>query len=80
MPNVTNPKHLRHVGPLLREARKSRGLSMKALAERLGSTPAALCFYEHAKNLPSLYTFYRLCIELELDPTEVLFNFNGENQ
>jgi transcriptional regulator with XRE-family HTH domain len=61
------------IGPRLREARRSRGLSLAALAEQSGLTKGFLSQVERDLTSPSVGTLLRLCRALEL-PVGHLFD------
>lgn len=51
----------RHLGPVLRQARKRRGLQSQEVAELLGITPQAVSVWETGKIVPVLGNLVRLC-------------------
>lgn len=53
------------ISRILRERRSEAGISQRVLAERVGVTAAAICYYETGKRLPSLTTFVKLKCALE---------------
>lgn len=54
------------LGLQLRGARKQAGLTLRALAERLGVSPSLLSQIENGKSQPSVATLYALAQTLEL--------------
>jgi transcriptional regulator with XRE-family HTH domain len=54
---------------LLQEHRGDKGI--RAFARELGTSPATLSRIESGK-LPDLETFEKLCLALEIDPSEIL--------
>ena len=61
------------LGRLIREARRSRGLSLCGLARRVGASSSYLCRIENGdpSRLPSVRLLVRLSATLELDPDGV---------
>lgn len=57
----------------LRQARTTRGISVRALAGRIGVSPSLISQIETAKVKPSVNTLYALAVELELSVDELLF-------
>lgn len=49
------------MGQRLRELRLAKGLTQKQLAEHLGITQKAYCFYELGEREPSVSTIIKLC-------------------
>lgn len=60
------------IGSLIREARKSRGLSQMKLAEAIGVTFQQVQKYEKGSNRVALSTFLLICERLNLSPTELV--------
>lgn len=54
------------IGPRLRELRVSRGMSLRALADRSGVTAASLSLIENGKNSPSVSTLKKVLTALGL--------------
>ena len=61
------------LGDRLRKARVSRGLSLRALAERLGVSPSLISQVERGRAKPSVNTLYAMARELEVSLDELLF-------
>jgi DNA-binding XRE family transcriptional regulator len=51
----------------LAEARKAKGFSINKLAWMSGVSPKAIAFIEQGVHSPTLKTFFRLAVALELD-------------
>lgn len=61
------------MGDRLREARQARGLSLRAIAKRLGVSPSLISQVETGRANPSVSTLYALASELGLSIDELLF-------
>lgn len=61
------------MGDRLREARQASGVSLRALAERLGVSPSLISQVETGRAKPSVSTLYALCNELGISLDELLF-------
>ena len=61
------------MGDRLREARQSRGLSLRALADRLGVSPSLISQVETSRAKPSVSTLYAIASELGISLDELLF-------
>lgn len=62
------------MGEHLREARRRRHLSLRALAERLGVSPSLISQIETGRANPSVSTLYAIAAELDVSLDELLFN------
>jgi transcriptional regulator with XRE-family HTH domain len=62
------------IGPRLRTARKSRKISVRALAQRTGFSPSFLSQVELGQSSPSLASLQRICEALEVDLPDLLRN------
>lgn len=62
------------MGKHLREARRSRRLSLRDLAERLGVSPSLISQIETGRANPSVSTLYAIAAELDVSLDELLFN------
>jgi len=62
------------VGERLRERRRARGLSLRALAERLGVSPSLISQIERGRARPSVSTLFALVTELDASLDELLFS------
>ncbi len=62
------------VGDYLREVRKARGLSLRALADRLGVSPSLISQVETGRAKPSVNTLYAIVSELGISLDELLFS------
>lgn len=60
------------VATALRSARETSGISKNALAQKAGVAVQTVAFVEGAVNSPSLTTFLRLCLALEIEPEKLL--------
>ncbi len=61
------------MGGRLRDARLSRGLSLRELAQRLGVSPSLISQVETGRAKPSVSTLYAIASELEISLDELLF-------
>ena len=61
------------MGDRLREARQSRGLSLRALAERLGVSPSLISQVETGRARPSVSTLYAIVTELGISLDELVY-------
>lgn len=61
------------MGEHLREARRSRRLSLRELAERLGVSPSLISQIETGRANPSVSTLYAIAGELDVSLDELLF-------
>jgi transcriptional regulator with XRE-family HTH domain len=61
------------MGDRLREYRQERGLSLRALAERLGVSPSLISQVETGRAKPSVSTLYALASELGISLDALLF-------
>ena len=66
------PDHVA-MGDRLREVRKSRGLSLRGLAQRLGVSPSFVSQVETGRAKPSVSTLYAMVNELGISLDELLF-------
>jgi transcriptional regulator with XRE-family HTH domain len=62
------------VGERLRAHRRARGLSLRALAERLGVSPSLISQIERGRARPSVSTLFAICSELDASLDELLFS------
>ncbi len=70
--NGTAPEYA-EIGDRLRVARSERGLSLRALAERLGVSASLISQVERGLARPSVNTLYAMARELEVSLDELLF-------
>jgi transcriptional regulator with XRE-family HTH domain len=63
----------RGIGDRLRVARTERGLSLRALADRLGVSPSLISQVERGLARPSVNTLYAMARELDVSLDELLF-------
>ncbi|MCI0344796.1 MAG: helix-turn-helix domain-containing protein [Chloroflexi bacterium] len=61
------------MGDHLREVRQARGLSLRALADRLGVSPSLISQVETGRAKPSVSTLYAIVNELGISLDELLF-------
>jgi transcriptional regulator with XRE-family HTH domain len=61
------------IGGHLREVRLARGLSLRALAERVGVSPSLISQVETGRARPSVRTLYAIASELRISLDELLF-------
>jgi transcriptional regulator with XRE-family HTH domain len=61
------------IGGHLREVRMARGLSLRALAERVGVSPSLISQVETGRARPSVRTLYAIASELRISLDELLF-------
>jgi transcriptional regulator with XRE-family HTH domain len=62
------------VGERLRVRRRARGLSLRALAEKLGVSPSLISQIERGRARPSVSTLFAIVTELDASLDELLFN------
>jgi transcriptional regulator with XRE-family HTH domain len=62
------------IGDRLRSRRQELGLSLRALAERLGLSPSLISQIERGQANPSVSTLYGMVAELGISLDELLFN------
>jgi transcriptional regulator with XRE-family HTH domain len=62
------------MGEHLREARRTRRLSLRELAERLGVSPSLISQIETGRANPSVSTLYAIAAELDVSLDELLFS------
>lgn len=62
------------VGQVIADARKRRGIGLRALARKVGRSPSFLAMIEKSDPPPGMgeETLQRIAIELDLDPDVVL--------
>ncbi len=70
--NGSAPEY-RPFGGHLREVRQARGLSLRALAERVGVSPSLISQVETGRARPSVRTLYAIASELQMSLDELLF-------
>jgi transcriptional regulator with XRE-family HTH domain len=61
------------IGGHLREVRLARGLSLRALAERVGVSPSLISQVETGRARPSVRTLYAIASQLRISLDELLF-------
>ena len=61
------------VGERLRARRRARGLSLRALAEKLGVSPSLISQIERGRARPSVSTLFAMVTELDASLDELLF-------
>lgn len=66
-----------HVGPFIRQTRKERDLSQKALAEAAGLSLSALGKLERGQQAADDETIVRLCIALNMDVKDFFAKVHG---
>jgi transcriptional regulator with XRE-family HTH domain len=62
------------IGEQLRARRHALGLSLRALADRLGVSPSLISQIERGRANPSVSTLYAIVAELDVSLDELLFN------
>lgn len=55
-----------NIGEILRNARKSKGITARQLAKEIGMSANAMCSIELSKNTPSWDALFSLCDKLDL--------------
>ena len=70
--NDSQPEYT-DVGDRLRAARRSHGLSLRRLADRLGVSPSLISQVERGRAKPSVSTLYAIANELGISLDELLF-------
>ncbi|OGS33993.1 MAG: hypothetical protein A2474_07655 [Elusimicrobia bacterium RIFOXYC2_FULL_34_12] len=61
-----------NIGKIIRNARKTRGLTLEGLAEKVGRDWSFLSQIERGKSIPSIETLFLICRVLEI-PVSDLF-------
>jgi transcriptional regulator with XRE-family HTH domain len=74
--NGTEPEYL-EMGDRLRSARRGRGLSLRALADRVGISPSLISQVENGRAKPSVNTLYAMATELGVSLDDLLFVDTG---
>jgi transcriptional regulator with XRE-family HTH domain/mannose-6-phosphate isomerase-like protein (cupin superfamily) len=62
------------VGEGLRQHRQDAGMSLRALARKVGVSPSLISQIEHGKATPSVATLYAIVSELEISLDELFFD------
>jgi transcriptional regulator with XRE-family HTH domain/mannose-6-phosphate isomerase-like protein (cupin superfamily) len=62
------------VGAGLRKHRQDAGMSLRALARKVGVSPSLISQIEHGKATPSVATLYAIVSELEISLDELFFD------
>lgn len=57
---------------IIKELREEKGVKQKDVADFLGLTPKAYCFYELGKREPSLASLIKLCDYYEVSADYIL--------
>lgn len=70
--NGSSPEYA-EMGDRLREVRQSRGLSLRALAGRVGVSPSLISQVETSRARPSVSTLYAIASELGISLDELMF-------
>lgn len=70
--NGAEPEYL-EMGDRLRSARRGRGLSLRALADRVGISPSLISQVENGRAKPSVNTLYAMATELGVSLDDLLF-------
>lgn len=73
-PNRNGRLDYPEMGEHLREARRTRRLSLRDLAERLGVSPSLISQIETGRANPSVSTLYAIAAELDVSLDELLFS------
>ncbi len=66
---------IRNFPEIMKDKRKTMGISMSELSQRLGISKRRLYRYENGEVEPSALTFLRLCSVLKINPSIFLNNF-----
>lgn len=56
---------------ILKEARKKAGMTLKALADAVGVTPATICRYENGQRVPKRQIAMRIAETLSINWYEI---------
>jgi transcriptional regulator with XRE-family HTH domain len=75
-PTDSTPRVSERVGARLREGRKQRGLSVRALAGSLGVSPSLISQIERGKANPSVGTLYAIVQELDISLDDLFSDTN----
>jgi transcriptional regulator with XRE-family HTH domain len=68
----------RAIAEAIKARREILGLSMNFLAQKAGISVQSVSFIESAVNSPSLSTFLRICVALEVRPDSLLRDALGK--
>lgn len=63
---------LKIIGKNIRGVRKKIGMTQEEFADKLNVSRAALSYYENGERDIGLYTFYILCKEFQVNPSDIL--------
>jgi DNA-binding XRE family transcriptional regulator len=69
---VDKEAFLKDFGSRLRETRLQQNISLSHLSELIGLSRSALRYYERGLRDPSLYTFFLICLALNVEPNKLL--------
>jgi transcriptional regulator with XRE-family HTH domain len=67
-----------HIGTLLRKLRDSRGLTTRAIAEKTGVSLSTYIDWEHDKSSPTMKSYIKLAVALEVDPVGFMAYLTGK--
>lgn len=73
------PSLSEQIGPRIRNARKSRGLTLEALAREAGFTKSYLSKIENARKVPPIASLARICRSLDTKMVDLLDESAPEN-
>ena len=73
------PSLSEQIGPRIRNARKSRGLTLEALAREAGFTKSYLSKIENARKVPPIASLARICRSLDTKMADLLDESTPEN-
>jgi len=75
---MVNPMN-KDIGARIHSLRKSKGLSLRALAQRSGLSGNAISLIERGKNSPTINTLYQLALGLEIPVIEFFRDGNEKH-
>ena len=64
---------------LFKELRREKGLTQKALADKIGIPVSMISKYEQGTNKPSIPYLYRICTFFEIEPSYFFSSFDEKN-
>lgn len=67
---------LQQIQHRLAEAIRQSGMTQTVLAQKIGVKQQTISHYLHGDIMPALDTFANLCVELDIDPADILCTKN----
>ena len=60
----------KHFGTVLKKRRRELSMSRVTLGDLIQCSESSISNWENFTSVPIMYTFYKLCVELEINPSE----------